>query len=65
MDQGSFVLPIILAGLAVFEPVLVLLAVGHGGTVEGFGFCRPVGQIQFFRPKEFTSALPVFPRSSA
>jgi hypothetical protein len=34
---GLFVLLIIPLGLLVLEPVLVLLAVGHGGTFEGLG----------------------------
>src|SRR5687767_6163912 len=33
---GLFVLPVLLASLTL-EPVLVLLAVGHGGTFERFG----------------------------
>ncbi len=31
------VLPVVLAALVIFEPVLVLLAVGHGGAFEGGG----------------------------
>jgi hypothetical protein len=37
MEQRLFVLPTLLAGLLVLEPVLVLLAVGHGGAFEGVG----------------------------
>ena len=33
--RKAAVLPILLAALFVFEPVLILLAVGHGGTFEG------------------------------
>src|SRR5215217_4813090 len=36
--RRAAVLPILPAALFVFEPVLVLLAVGHGGACEGFSF---------------------------
>jgi hypothetical protein len=35
MDRDLFVLPTLLAGLLVLEPVFVLLTVGHGGSFEG------------------------------
>jgi hypothetical protein len=41
MDRGSFVL-ILPLGLLVLEPVLVLLAVGHGGAFEGLGLLLQV-----------------------
>jgi hypothetical protein len=37
MDRGLFVLLILPMGLLVLEPLFVLLAVGHGGVVEGDG----------------------------
>ena len=37
MDRRLFVLPI-LRGVLALKPVLVLLAVGHGGSFEGLGF---------------------------
>ena len=38
-DWSLFALLILPLGLLVLEPVLVLLAVGHGGTFEGFACC--------------------------
>jgi hypothetical protein len=35
--RKSDVLPTLLAGLLVLEPVLVLLAIGHGGSFEVLG----------------------------
>ena len=35
--RRAAVLPILLAALFVFKPVLVLLSVGHGGVFEGLG----------------------------
>ncbi len=40
--RRAAVLPILPAALFVFEPVLVLLAVGHGGAFEGPRFCQLV-----------------------
>jgi hypothetical protein len=37
LDRDLFVLHVLLAILAL-EPVLVLLAVGHGGAFESFSF---------------------------
>ena len=37
-QAGSAVLRVLLVALLVFAPVLVFLAVGHGGAFQGLGF---------------------------